>query len=104
MEVLTILVTLLLLVSLANLALGIALAGSMVKMVRSLGERRASVPRISRQRRYLDVEGRTPTYADIGMLSAPDPEGVTDRPPNWDGLPRENGRNGRNWDGLPTDD
>lgn len=102
MEVLTILVTLLLIVSLVNLALGIALAGSMVKMVRSLNERgRASVPRISRQRRYLDVEGRTPTYADIGMLNAPEPEGVTDRPTNWDGLPRGNGRN---WDGLPKDD
>lgn len=94
-----ILVTLLMVVTLVNTVLLIAIAGSVVKVVKSLTSSRSSPPRISRQRRYLDVEDRTPTYADFGVMG-PMPEGVQDRPPNWDGVTPKN----RNWDGLPREE
>lgn len=81
--------------SIWNTILLITVAASMVKLVKHIGAR-VNSPRISRQRRYLNVDGRTPTYADVGVM-APTSENIIDRPANWDGVsPRPS-----NWDGIP---
>lgn len=78
-----------------NTILLIAVAGSMVKLVKYIGTK-VNSPRITRQRRYLNVDGRTPTYADVGAMT-PVSEDITDRSANWDGIsPRP-----ANWDGIP---
>lgn len=84
-----ILIILTLCISVVNLILLIGLAGSMVKLIRYMSSRRAAPVAMSRQRRVLDTDGRTPTYVDTEMVRPPNWDGMREIMPNWDGMPKE---------------
>lgn len=86
---------LILIILILNLILSIGIAGA---VVRSKSPKKSVVPKMSRQQRFIDVESRTPNYAEVGMLNpVVSPEIKDAAQPNWDGVSRLK----KNWDGLP---
>ena len=69
-----------LLVSVLNLVVTIAVAGSIMKLIRTLQQPTAH-PQSTQQL----VQ---PSYADIARLDGGNYDGFTPQAPNWDGVPR----------------
>lgn len=73
-----------LLVSVLNLLVTIAIAGSIMKLIRAT---QAPAPLVKPDQQLVELQNQ-PTYADIARLGGSNYDGFTPQPANWDGVPR----------------
>ncbi len=70
--------------SMLNLFVSIAVAGSIMKLIRTT----QSPSQQTNAAKGLIELGNQPSYADIARLGSPNYDGFTPQPSNWDGVPR----------------